>query len=726
MKFPTNCLSAVIVGILVSACGSGSVSTMDSGNTLDPTSRALKPIGSEAEFYAALRDALKGQSPNNYALPEVAGLDVDASAAPESASDGNSGSDGSSSRNETTSTNVQEQGVDEQDWVKLNASGNELFILKSEFSNNVIPEPLSEGATLSARSLSLPQSYSSQLRILSLDDETPDSTSVNDFDLNLSGRYAQGFYLYENGNSSSAYVTASGANHWAYWGSSTAFSGVDSLITQVNVSNPASPSIDATFAFEGQMVSSRRIGKHLFFVARYYPSLPGTEPWTQSAEDWAAQVDSTDLSTVLPKYYRNGSETGTQLIDPAQCFVAESNSQDSYYSPDIITLGVIDLETMDISDSECFLGATETLYASSNAVFLATTRYDYSTGPIDDNGLAVDVDGLQLPVDIAWHDPRVDTDIHQFDIESGQLSYEGSGKVDGHLGWNALRKPFRMSEKDGYLRVATMNDEQGPGKSPILMTVLRSNGQGTLETVASLPNSQQPAPIGKPGEQLYASRFVGDRAYLVTFRQTDPLYVIDLEQPGNPSIAGELEIEGYSDYLHPVSSDYLLGIGRDAFASGTDGGAFVQGLKLSLFNVSDPTNPSEEQSMFIGQRGTNSNALNDHRAITIQAATDTHPLRLSIGIDVYGDPSGERPTDTSSATRYYNYNYSGLHGFDIQVGADARIVPRGVLRVETSNPYGSGYGQDRSVMVNDAVFYIRDSKVTAAHWDDLSNPSAAR
>ena len=152
----------------------------------------------------------------------------------------------------------------------------------------------------------------------------------------------------------------------------------------------------------------------------------------------------------------------------------------------------------------------------------------------------------------------------------------------------------------------------------------------------------------------------------------------------------------------------------------------MQGMKLSLFNVSDPSTPTEIQSMLIGQRGTSSAALNDHRAIGIQAATDVHPLRISFGIDVYGDVGGARPTDIESATRYYDYNYSGLHGFDVRVGVDAEIISRGVLRVDTSNPFGSGYGQDRSVMLNDAVYYIRDSKVYAAHWDDLSNSSVAR
>ena len=717
-------LSTAVVALLLSACSSDSPVEVAGPDNL--ASRALTPIGSAEDFYEALKTGLKAQASyygtSNVVFEESA---VDTAAD----SDSSTTSDGAaSSENETTSTNVQEQGVDEQDWVKLAASGDELYVLNSEYFYDYegVPELVDEGPTFSGRSsIAIPQSYRSELRILNLDAQTPDSSSAIDFELDLSGRYAQGFYLYESGDAASVYVTASGNNYWEYWGSSTAFSGADSLITQVDVSNPAAPSISASFEFDGQIVSSRRIGSHLFFVSRYYPTLEGIEPWTQSSADWAAQVDSTDLSTVMPMYYRNGDTAGTAMVDPSSCFVADSGSDSSYYSPDIITLGVIDLDTMDMSDSVCFLGATETLYASANAVFLATTQYDYSSGPIAEDGREIDVESDELPVDIAWYDPRVNTDIHQFDIDSGQLSYEGSGKVNGHLGWNALRKPFRMSEKDGYLRVATMNDQQGGDNSPILMTVLKSDGQGSLQTVSTLPSDNSPTLIGKPGEQLYASRFVGDRAYLVTFRQTDPLYVIDLADPTNPSTAGELEIEGYSDYLQPIGENHLLGIGRDAYAAEEFfNGALVLGVKLSLFDVSNPAEPTEIQSVLVGQRGTSSNALNDHRAITIQAATDAHPMRLSFGIDVHGASDAEHPSSIEEASNWYGYSFSGLHGFDIQVGADAQIIPRGVLRVDSTDGYG--YGQDRSVMVNDALFYIKDAKVYAAHWDDLANASPAR
>ena len=386
----------------------------------------------------------------------------------------------------------------------------------------------------------------------------------------------------------------------------------------------------------------------------------------------------------------------------------------------------MDLDTLEINDSKCYLGASETLYASPEAVFLATTQYDYSVGPVAEDGRVIDVEVGVFPTDIIWFDPRVDTDIHQFDIDGGQLVYAGTGTVKGHLGWNELRKPFRMSEKDGYLRVATFNDRQGMDQSPILVSVLKADGTGNLETISTLPNPSQPAFIGKPGEQLYASRFLGDRAYLVTFRQTDPLYVIDLADPAQPMLAGELQINGYSDYLHPINEDFLLGIGRDADPSTGS----VLGIKLSLFDVSNAASPVEVQSVLVGQRGTESRALFDHRAITVQRATEQHPTRVSFGIDVYGQALPSSSATGDDVFQYYNWNYSGLHGFDISTGADAGITSRGALVVESaaSNDasYYPSYADDRSVMVNDSLFYIRGDRVYAAPWDDLANPTPAR
>ncbi len=581
-------------------------------------------------------------------------------------------------------------------------------------------------------SLPAPNQFVTRLRIMGLDADAYDATSLGEVTVGLEGRYADGFYLYENNGVDSAVVTSTGNGYWANWSDPYGFSGLTSVVSRVDVSNPQTAGVTGSLEIDGQIVSSRRIGKHFFFASRYYPYFPQVTPGTLSEEELRQRLDTTDLATLLPEYHDRQTDQRLPLIEPAGCFVAPKPADTPWYSPDIITLGVIDLDTMQLTDSECYLGSTETLYASPNAVYLATTQWDYAFGPIALDGNLVDVDDAALTTDAIWRDPRTTTDIHQFDIDGGQLVYTGSGAVDGHLGWNELRKPFRMSEQDGFLRVATINDQQTRDSSPIFLTVLKPDGQGNLARVAQLPNDTHPELIGKPGEQLYASRFLGDRAYLVTFRQTDPLYVIDMSNPVDPRILGELEIAGYSDYLEPIGENHLLGIGKDAVATGDPGdgrGALVQGVKLSLFNIENPSQPYEVQSVLVGERGTHSIALSNHRAITIQRATDEHPTRVSFGIDVHGRANPD--ASYVSPQTWYPWSYTGLHGFDVRGGDDAGITARGKILVESASGSVDRFGGpqqhgDRSVMVNDSVYYVHGADVWGAPWDNLGSANGPR
>ena len=755
----TPVLFAISATLLISACSDssdlGGVSVGANNVTASPR---LKNFGDEEGFYSALRAALVNQSSQyNYYVNSVDGdlaeggiqqpLSSPDEASAESSADSaasSTSSVSSGSGNEVTSTNVQELGVDEQDRVKVSADGSRLFVLHTEYDYygpgidfplvDGAPAPTASGSAslsssanqpISARSsIAVPQQASTTLRILQLDPETPNAEGLNELALDLEGRVADGFFLYETTNETSLAVTASGGGYWGYWDDSSAFQDVQSIIAKVDVQDASQADIAASFTLDGQIISSRRIGDSLFVASRYSPTVPGVQPWVQPAEQWQDAVEATDLQQLMPQFSRRNSDESISLVDASSCFVAPGVA-DNPSTPDIITLAVIDIPTMQLRDSECFLGSTETLYANTESVFLATTQYSYDNIP--------EIGGLEIDsVGDVWTDPRTSTDIHQFDITDGQLDYAGSGSVRGHLGWNPLQKPFRMSESAGYLRVATMNDQQGPDHSPILFDILQADGQGNLVSVGNLPNDTQPEHIGKPGEQLYASRFVGNKAYLVTFRQTDPLYVLDLADPTNPELKGELEIEGYSDYLHPIDENLLLGIGKNAIAAqddwGDGRGAWIQGIKLSLFDVSDPSQPSEVTSVLVGERGTESDALRNHKAITVQPATQDHPTRVSFGIDVYGQAEPASLPSQDNAWRYNEWSYTGLHGFDITTGANANIIPRGALVVERTNndKWWPNYGDDRAVMVNDAVFYIRGKDVYPALWDNLSNAPQPR
>ena len=180
-----------------------------------------------------------------------------------------------------------------------------------------------------------------------------------------------------------------------------------------------------------------------------------------------------------------------------------------------------------------------------------------------------------------------DTRLFAFSLESG-VRYQGSTKIDG-----TLLNQFSMDAYNGYYRIATTAEDGS------CLTVLNES----LETVGELRGIA-------PGEDIYAARFMGDTAYLVTFYQTDPLFVLDLSDPASPRVTGELKIPGFSNYLHPYAENLLIGIGT----AGDENGATGQ-LKISLFDVGNMQEPKEISAVVFGDRAfSDSAAQYDHHA----------------------------------------------------------------------------------------------------------------
>ncbi|MBX2823373.1 MAG: beta-propeller domain-containing protein [Gammaproteobacteria bacterium] len=715
-KTPLRPLSPVLVSLgftlLLAACSESGTDPASDNILVDPDAqfRGLQIIGDKDVFAESIRTALLSQySGGGGGGGVISPLELEG--APVSADTDQSVSE--SSTTDFTGTNVQETGVDEADRVKTD--GEFLYVL-STVAGQVGPVEIAAD--------SAPQGQGkSQIRILALDADAADASLVSTLDIEESNGFTDGLYLHTGDNFKSLLLTSSTfVGYWDQWHNPAGFHGQQSTIRKFDVADPSAVSIAETLTLEGQIVSSRRVGSYLYVATRYYPSVPGVNPWETDPETAATLINQADIDTLLPQYRRESQQDSQPLADADRCFVAQKPER-GYYSPDIITLAVVDIGSMQVTDSVCYLGATETLYASTNSAYLATTEYAFA-----EDDVLVDPDGPDT-TSLPAQDSRITTDIHQFDFNGASLRYVGTGAIEGHLGWNLSQKSFRLSEKDGYLRVASYSGEQSLDKSPVLVSVLKPVGDRVLELIARLPNETNPDHIGKPGEQLHASRFLGDKAYLVTFRQTDPLYVIDLKNPNQPVVSGELVIEGYSDYLHPIGENHLLGIGKGAIAAPGQPdafrGAFAQGVKLSLFDVSDPSSPREVQSLEIGKRGTESEALRDHHGITVQRATAERPTRVAIGIDVH-----DRETPYSSGpSGWYNWSETGLFGFEVETGANAGITQHGKMIVESwsdQQPWGPTRYGDRSVIVNDSVYYIHGEQVFGANWNAMQNISGPR
>ncbi len=212
---------------------------------------------------------------------------------------------------------------------------------------------------------------------------------------------------------------------------------------------------------------------------------------------------------------------------------------------------------------------------------------------------------------------------------------------------------------------------------------------GLLKTVSWLPNARRPEPLGKPGELVYGTRFVGDRLYAVTFRMTDPLYVVDLADSADPRIAGALEIPGFSEYLHPLPNGLLLGFGKDAIPAGGGGdglGAWFQGLQLSLFDVSNASAPREIRRITVGKRGSESALLTSHHAFSAFARPDG-----STTIAIPAAVHEAYPGAVSGPWNSYGWSYSGVLRFELRgsTAADVRLTQLPTMVTQRVGPvYG--------------------------------------
>jgi inhibitor of cysteine peptidase len=197
------------------------------------------------------------------------------------------------------------------------------------------------------------------------------------------------------------------------------------------------------------------------------------------------------------------------------------------------------------------------------------------------------------------------TTIYSIKIDKQKITPVATGDVPGYL-----LNQFSMDEHNSYFRIATTVNNfnwrtfaaEATSKNNVYVLDMSLNVVGKLEDLA-------------PGEHIYSTRFMGDRCYLVTFRNIDPLFVIDLSDPTAPTVLGQLKVTGYSGYLHIYDENHIIGIGKETSLDAKEDFAWYQGVKISLFDVSDVSNPVEVAKYEIGDRGTDSPILYDHKSL---------------------------------------------------------------------------------------------------------------
>lgn len=212
-----------------------------------------------------------------------------------------------------------------------------------------------------------------------------------------------------------------------------------------------------------------------------------------------------------------------------------------------------------------------------------------------------------------------------------------------------------------------------------------------------------------PGEDIYAARFIGTRGFLVTFEKIDPLFAIDLTDPSNPVVAGELEVPGYSNYIHPLGENHLITLGKDVLLD--KGTAWYQGLQLSIFDITDFSNPQLLYTQIIGDRGTDSEALVNHKAFTFWQTNNL----LAIPVDLY-EHQGEPEYPYSKG----RHTFTGLYVYRISIENGFEYLGRISTAQDASQTYNNGYWS-RGLFIDKHVYAVTPEVLRSANIDDIEN-----
>lgn len=673
----TRCAGFILlVSALLGGCNSGTGSASNPISAPDPITVEPSPTPwglratTDTGLTAYFRNAL-GPSSKNYLTPIQT---VVFSPAPQPILSG---------------TTLQEAGVDEADLIK--SDGTYVFSLDHASATGYVRETINR-QQMNGTTANAPLTFSDSLKI-------PFSASVSGTGLYLDAERKQ---LVAVGEVAATWGIYDAWFAPLYWQNDV------TEIALIDTSSTAQMQTRHILNMNAKLIGSRRLGATLYLVLRSYPQVAGFDPMWPPGKTAANQavLDSLQASQVLPTLSVDGG-VAQPLVDASSCLTQDQNT---VQTADIITVVGIDLaSTTPQYSARCFTGGTEAFYMSDQSLYLATTRnvYTYSG---------------EFPV----YPAETTTDIHKFALNGLDIAYRGSGNVLGHLGFDQNRKSFRMGEYAGALRVITQTQPIWSGwmpptspasattstaiDSPGHLSILQESA-GALQLVGELPNTARPQPLGKPGEQLYASRFIGARGYLVTYRLTDPLYVLDLSNPADPKMAGELQVDGYSDYLFPLNESLLLGVGKDAVSDGTSGDgrfAWYQGVKVSLIDVSDPAHPREAARQIIGKRGTDATVLHDHHGIALQNMGGS--VRVALPVSLYDTPS---QWSTGAPWDYYDFTRTELQRLEINLAAQSLMYRPAMA---STVPGQRSITNDRALLWNEQVHWYQDGSWMSAGW----------
>lgn len=555
--------------------------------------------------------------------------------------------------------------------------------------------------------------------------------------------------------------------------------GQQNVLAQViDLTDITKPAIVREFSQEGNYISSRRIDEFVYIITNKYIYtyadttnkdfyIPATKDSLASG-DWAMlpidsisvvpnQIDSSFLVLSSLNTKALSSPTQSKAIlgagqnvyaSPTNIYIASSRYTYEQVSTNTSTTGTTNTVTAVAKEGTATAVNPETKIASSeegstgeetaqaqdsvakdgdatepNTGTGSTTPSDTTIVSSDKATTGDAVVTITKDIFRVYEAPvyKVFTDIYRFGIDKGAITEKGSSVVPGYV-----LNQFSMDENNGYFRIATTTGDTWRSDQYTSMNnvyVLDQNLKiaGKIEGLASR-------------ETIKSVRFLGNKAYLVTFRTVDPLFVLDMTDPKNPIVKGELKIPGYSEYLHPISDTIVVGFGKDAFEENNM--AYYLGFKISVFDVSDVSNPKEISNMIIGDRGTYSELSTNHKALLYSKEKNI----IGFPITIYEVPASQK----SDKHAYGMPTYTGY--IVLGLTADNKLFEKGrVSHYTLTIPagYPTDYTQkteawsefelmykneylykvNRGMFIGDTLFTVSNAYVKASSLADFKDIS---
>lgn len=496
-----------------------------------------------------------------------------------------------------------------------------------------------------------------------------------------------------------------------------------------DISDRSKPEEVADYNMEGWYFQSRMIGDHVYFIAKkniynYYNPVPLPEfPIIRESSTIIARPEVFYFDNPEDNYVFHtfaAFDVNDENSLNAQTFML-GHSNNLYVSPENIYITYqknLPYRYYERHNEDRFHDVVVPLLPEEVRSKINTIKVDSSLNPFEKwdeiskvleehynslserakNTLFEEISDAIEEYEIQLEVERRKTIVQKIAISDGRFRHEARGEVSGHP-----LNQFSMDEyKDNFRIATTTNIWRGEVTTYNNVFVMNEdlNVIGKIENIA-------------PDERIFSTRFMGDRLYMVTFQRIDPFFVIDLSQPTNPKILGELKIPGFSDYLHPYDENHIIGIGKET-ETNQWGGVSVGGVKIALFDVSDVTKPKEMDTIQIGQPGSDSEALRDHKAFLFDKEKNilVIPLREVKGKRYYDNRRG-----------YYQQRvWQGAYVFGLTPEDGISIkgkISHSIGDEDYRYYWGSPNAVRRSLYMDDVLYTISPSLILANDLDDL-------